>query len=504
MRHRTSTRGGKTRRLPRVLKRWLSFQKLESRAMFTADYGAWESSYFDFHNDDYEDFDFDWAGEVYDSNEDFRTRSSPFSEDCSFLDAGVDELSDADIESFAEFRSWDRYDESWDRDMPLFDDFADDQMTQDFESWDRSFEASIDDRKSSPLKQSNALVSTPTILASHLPDLATHDEVPQAASTLSFLFAVVNAPSNDHAAVTNDSSSVQHVASTPRSTSDTVPHPATSTGVTNRAERSVPTSARGSVSPQSPSGGVVSGIVSENQVATDASKPESLAEPSAASQSNLSELDVSDQKALPFGMKGMIPVAQDSQATMQVEQVDAVVMTEYLWLFRGDAESEASLSPENSNAFNDSDSEDLNASQSQMRNSAFRARGVQVSGVIGSRTEGASPADDHPWPEGMLALDINAPMNDDAPMLAASLDPMALIQMFVRAGEPVNDHLASFAAIDAADGPGSEPIAVNRWMRWFKDPKVATLASIAMGVVAVMTARRSPQTSEVVRTVKLR
>jgi len=92
------------------------------------------------------------------------------------------------------------------------------------------------------------------------------------------------------------------------------------------------------------------------------------------------------------------------------------------------------------------------------------------------------------WLEGMLSLDMVPAVSRSQAPLVASLDALALVQLFIHADEDEPRLLDS--SVQAGEVQSESP-KTSLMQKLLKDRRVSTVASIALGIVAIATARRT-------------
>jgi hypothetical protein len=529
MRHSISSPHTRTNRLSRARKRFLSFQRLESRAVLDADQLFFGASSRGFYGDGSEDW-CDWPDFNQHSSNSEQLRGMDLSSDKTFPQRNsletigddfdfLSEFDSSDHHSFA-FDDYEFYDDAFDDyafDDDAFDDYEFDQLAFDRfprneNAWGRESSHDSFDRHSFQSDRIELATPKPVAISTRIPESPSKPETPVVVSAVTYHFVVTNVPANDHAPATSQNS-ITHVPATSSRTVNTARN-VVSTGSQNtspstsvsRTEPNPATPALNSVIPfanESPEfvENETSGLMRPDSNANNRTR-----ESGTGPASETANLNANESARLPFGMDGMFPMSQASAGAIEVVPTDRVAMAEFLWSFGnpayiGDSESE-STAPKATEA----DASGPSLSRSQTSNPHTRhPRSLQLQADRIDSDAFSTSAND-PWPEGMIALNINARATEEPALLAASIDPLALIQMFVRADDKYTDRSEWLPAIDGNVSLSGEDETVTSpsWIRWLQDPKLATLASFALGVVAFITARRSPETQTSIKTITLR
>ncbi len=108
--------------------------------------------------------------------------------------------------------------------------------------------------------------------------------------------------------------------------------------------------------------------------------------------------------------------------------------------------------------------------------------------------ESAAEATLHPL--GMLALEMHPALAQPSPVLMASIDPLALVQMFVRAGESTESIVLATMPVESRETTSPTP---KTWLKWLSDPRASVIVSVSLGIAAVVTARRREKAAELVK-----
>ncbi len=216
------------------------------------------------------------------------------------------------------------------------------------------------------------------------------------------------------------------------------------------------------------------------------------AAPTDGHKSDLATVEQQHNMPQPFGLDGMLSLGTshaESDASTQREIVDKSLETKLGEKSIPNRERSLSLSETFSlNETVPARSSGLKQTPNERSLSLFGADLSSADSSIAQyHLESNSIREVTPWPQGMLALDIEpTTVANDAPMLA-SMDPLALVQLFIQAGEspPLMIQSATHS-----DGLRDDQAASATWQNWLQDPRVSTVASIALGLLAVVTTRR--------------
>lgn len=469
MRHSISSPNRRTKRLSPARKRFLLFQRLESRTVLDADHLIFGVSSRESYDDSIEEWR-DWPDFNQNGSNSRALRDTDFSSNTSFLQRNSFETNRDDFDFLGEFQSGGYH-------LDALEDNA----------WDREFSRDLFDRNAFQSDRIEQAIPKPLSIATHISESPSKADTPVLSSGVAHHFVVINVPTNDHPNITIQNAAVHVPATSSRSITTAV------AGETSGSQSSLPTTSilRTEHSQATRVRDSVNAITSDSHdlaagetpglMLPDSSVNNIFREPGTGPVSETANLNAGEPARLPFGLDGM-------------------------WSF-GDSAIAGSAEFENTaSQSTEADAIVPSASRSQAGSFDLRHSHSLQSREYRVDSDALSASANNPWPEGMIALDIHSRATEEPTLLAASLDPLALIQMFVREGDKDADHselMSAIAGIAFISGE-SELVSGQSWVQWLRDPKLARLASFALGVVAVMTARRSPQTQAMIKAITLR
>lgn len=468
MRHSISSPNRRTKRLSPARKRFLLFQRLESRTVLDADHLIVGVSSRESYDDSIEEWR-DWPDFDQNGSNSRALRDTDFSSKTSFLQRNSFETYRDDFNFLGEFQSGGYH-------LDALED----------NSWDREFSRDTFDRNAFQSDRIEQAIPKPLSIATHISESPSMAETPVLSSAVAHHFVVINVPTNDHPNMTIQNAAVHVPATNSRSITSAVA--AETSGSQSslpttsilRTEHSQATRVRDSVNAITSDSHDLAAAETPGLMLPDSSVNNIFREPGTGPVSETANLNADEPARLPFGLDGM-------------------------WSF-GDSAIALSAEFENTARSTEADAIVPSAAPSQAGSSDLRHSHSLQSREYRVDSDALSASANNPWPDGMIALDINSLATEEPTLLVASLDPLALIQMFVREGDKDADHselMSAIAGIAFISGE-SKLVSGQSWVQWLRDPKLARLASVALGVLAVMTARRSPQTQAMIKAIALR
>ena len=426
-----------------VHRRWLGIERLESRSML--------------HGDDF-DFDFDFG---------FEAESDFVFDDSSAIDDGYAELFDGlDVNDWKDTRFENQFGGGWSDDSWNLDADAEGEQFVGHDFWETSYGLA------EPVVQANLIVARSPLLlprAERL-DIASLTHRPVLSETPSWTVEIAFSSNR----MVEPRASLIHVVLNPAAVN--VAALDSLHGRLNDVANAVTqsTSDKSSVNPKAAESEEVN--ASEAAATIESSRPgRSAYNPQMAT-------------ARPLGLDGMLSLNKDSApdtskpSKAQDKPTEFGLKGEPDEADEHDLRLEAGLSPNAERVAKQSSlasRDKLPLAETSTRQD--RQQGNELVQVDAYRGIG-------PWPEGMLSLDMAPSIARAEGPLVASMDPLALVQLFIQADEANASVLNSSIQ---SGGKQSDPLKASVLQKWLRDPRVSTFASIALGIVVIVSARRT-------------